>query len=349
VSGLGIVVAGLGGLLAAAVCRATGAGWGAALALGAVLGVGLYLWTADAKKSLGDLGAGIFVSVVVAIALMAVQRDADKRQRSADASRQRNADRQNLLLTITLQRKLTGVSLAGRDLTAAFLPGRDFRQSDLRRARFTNATLSSAKLGAVVAIGAHFDGAQMAFADLQTGTTDARSLFGSASFRKAVLTGAQLQGGSFVRADFSDADLRGANLYGADLTGAVLVNARMQGADLNFAMLTGANLVGARLEAFRGDIQLRAVDGLRYGPHGGATTMCGANLTGAALVDAVYDENTRWPAGFNPERHGAEHPAGRWLTWPARATHQVTPETETSRSPRERIRSRAGDAPECKE
>jgi hypothetical protein len=59
----------------------------------------------------------------------------------------------------------------------------------------------------------------------------------------------------------------------ADLTGADLT-----GADLTAAFLIGANLAGANLED--------------------------ANLEGLILTDARYDPRTRWPVGFDPQRHG---------------------------------------------
>jgi uncharacterized protein YjbI with pentapeptide repeats len=54
---------------------------------------------------------------------------------------------------------------------------------------------------------------------------------------------------------------------------AVLRRAGMEGADLTRADLRGADLTGADL--------------------------------GADLGDARYDANTRWPAGFDPRKHGA--------------------------------------------
>jgi hypothetical protein len=63
--------------------------------------------------------------------------------------------------------------------------------------------------------------------------------------------------------------LRGRDLRGLNLAGAFLVNT-----DLSDTDLRGVNLSGADLEA-------------------------------ALLRGALYDEHTRWPQGFEPERHGA--------------------------------------------
>ena len=101
----------------------------------------LYLWAQDSDKGWGDLGENIMVGVVVAIALMAVQRDADERTRKATAdaerraekqlrdaetSRQRAAERESLQLSLTLQRDMRGIALADRELSGFRLAGKNF-------------------------------------------------------------------------------------------------------------------------------------------------------------------------------------------------------------------------------
>jgi uncharacterized protein YjbI with pentapeptide repeats len=101
--------------------------------------------------------------------------------------------------------------------------------------------------------------------------------------------------------------LTGICLSHADLSGATLVNARLpqleaqhasfRGADLRDAVLRGANLVKADLSG--ADIR-------------------GADFRDACMVDAhlsgaVYDEKTRWPADFLPDRHGAMIRSSRQL------------------------------------
>ncbi|MFN9709717.1 MAG: pentapeptide repeat-containing protein, partial [Burkholderiales bacterium] len=75
------------------------------------------------------------------------------------------------------------------------------------------------------------------------------------------------------------ANLRGVDLRQVDLTDANLAGADLTGVDLWRADLTRANLTGANLT--------------------------GANLTGANLNSALYDDKTRWPSGFSPEKQGA--------------------------------------------
>lgn len=91
------------------------------------------------------------------------------------------------------------------------------------------------------------------------------------------------------------ANLSGANLphhaLGGDLSGANLSGVNLDVADLKRTNLTGANLSGARLT---------------WAILSGAN-LTNADLTGANLDKAMYDKNTIWPAGFDPEAAGAHY------------------------------------------
>ncbi len=63
----------------------------------------------------------------------------------------------------------------------------------------------------------------------------------------------------------------------------------LRGQDLREEDLKNAFLADVDLS----DTDLRGVD------------LSGANLDGAHLLGARYDEHTRWPAGLEPEKHGA--------------------------------------------
>jgi hypothetical protein len=101
-----------------------------------------------------------------------------------------------------------------------------------------------------------------------------------ADLREADLLGADLSGADLSHSDLSGADLSRANLFHADLTGAKLFHADLFGANLRGADLTAANLQGADLSR--------------------------ATLEGAKLKYAAADGTTRWPAGFDWRRSGAE-------------------------------------------
>jgi hypothetical protein len=76
------------------------------------------------------------------------------------------------------------------------------------------------------------------------------------------------------------ADLRGTSLRGADLSNLNLWSTNLAGADLTGADLRDSCLIG--------------------------TDLTEANLKDAQLGDAYFNQDTRWPDGFDPLRHGAE-------------------------------------------
>jgi len=114
-----------------------------------------------------------------------------------------------------------------------------------------------------------------------------------ASLQRCYLPGAALDHADLSEATLSDADLMGASLHGATLRGADLTRSRLDGVDLQQADLRDANLQDAHLRG----ADLRGAD-LR-----GADLR--AHLNGADLHGARYDDTTRWPASFQPARHGA--------------------------------------------
>jgi uncharacterized protein YjbI with pentapeptide repeats len=110
----------------------------------------------------------------------------------------------------------------------------------------------------------------------------------------AYLRGAELSGATLGGADLFGADLAAADLRGADLGGAHLVSADLSGADLSGTNLFGADLSWAELQG----ADLRGADLRR-------ADLTGAGLQGADLTEAVYDEYTRWPEGYDPRLSGA--------------------------------------------
>jgi uncharacterized protein YjbI with pentapeptide repeats len=300
----GLVGAVCAAAVAFAVARTTGAGQAAATGLALLLGAGAYMWAVDDSKSWGDLGQGILISVVVAIALMSVQHDSDERLRSleerraaesraAEVRRQRAAERQSLQLTLTLQRDLSGTSLRGRDLSGFSLSGMRFVEAELDEADLTEANLWGSDLRRASAVETRFDAALLGTADLRgatlavvrfpAGQTDGPAPFDpsdpsarpvTASFRDADLYEARMDGLELNHVPFGGADLTDANLQRAFLRGADLREARLAGADLRRARLTGA-------------------------------TLCRADLVEADLRGAIYDDQTRWPPGFDADERGA--------------------------------------------
>jgi uncharacterized protein YjbI with pentapeptide repeats len=79
-------------------------------------------------------------------------------------------------------------------------------------------------------------------------------------------------------------NLRGVDLFGANLCEASLKWADLRNATLYYADLSKSVLSGARAEG---------------------TDFRNANLTGADFSQVTYDDKTRWPDGFEPEKVGA--------------------------------------------
>jgi uncharacterized protein YjbI with pentapeptide repeats len=300
-----------GALLATAVGRAAGAGWLSALGLATLFGVGLCLWIRDPNKGWGDLGQGVMVSVAVAVALMAVQRDADDRTRATEASRQNTAERQSLQLALTLKRDLRGIALADRDLhgffladrnlDAADLHGADLRGADLHGARFREASLVSAKL----------DAATVSLADLRGAVLVPDALVGDTSTQPDN----RARPATFRKADLERANLRRLELGGVNFRGALLAGADLRDSRLtdiipgDRATFRNAFLVFADLQnSFVGSVDFR-------GATLGGARFCGArDLRRARLEGARYDDTTRWPRGFDPKSRGAKRGSGSEAT-----------------------------------
>lgn len=99
-------------------------------------------------------------------------------------------------------------------------------------------------------------------------TQGEHSKFNSQNYQYALLRESNLEGIDLRRAPLEEVDLSGANIRGANLTDANLSRANLSGANLTGADLSGANL--------------------HY-----------ADLTGASLAQAVYDQGTQLPSGFD--------------------------------------------------
>jgi uncharacterized protein YjbI with pentapeptide repeats len=125
-------------------------------------------------------------------------------------------------------------------------------------------------------LGASFDTVDLAGADL-------RGTWAAPDFSGCNLEGACLKAGDFYWTIFFRANLSNADLRDADLRGADLKYANLQGADLRGALL--------KEDELRGSTKLQGAD------------LRDSLLDGANLNNAAYDTNTRFPVGFDPNRH----------------------------------------------
>lgn len=137
---------------------------------------------------------------------------------------------------------LTGISLPGADLQAAFFVRSTLAGANLARARFCSGSLEQADLS----------GADLSQADLSE-TQMLRAILRKTNLRRAKLRATsieqvQAENADLMLADLSDANCLMANLAGAKLDGAILSGARLESAVLNGASLTLARLDGADLK-----------------------------------------------------------------------------------------------------
>ena len=116
------------------------------------------------------------------------------------------------------------------------------------------------------------------------------------------LRGTRLTGANLHQADLSHSDLAGADLRHCILSGATLRRVRLDGADIRDADLTDANLQAtvAMGTDFRGADLSNA--------YFGGCVLMGADLRdttvdGATFAWAIYNAETKWPAGFDVSAH----------------------------------------------
>ena len=127
--------------------------------------------------------------------------------------------------------------------------------------------------------------------------------FNGANLDNAALKGLDLKSVQLAGAFLVESNLQGTSLMGANLHKARLQRANLQWTDLRYADLQEAHFEGANLKAAdlsHANLELT---------HLARTILCGADLSNVdlnrtTLKGARYDENTRFPEGFDPEERG---------------------------------------------
>jgi uncharacterized protein YjbI with pentapeptide repeats len=123
--------------------------------------------------------------------------------------------------------------------------------------------------------------------------------FDNMVIRNARLAGRELEGIHFNGSDLQGSDFSGADLYGAILSDSnfdscLFVQADLRSAFMHKVSFRNADMRGARfsLDQMGGTLVLRGVD------------FSDANLDDADFTGALYDSDTIFPNGFNPEERG---------------------------------------------
>lgn len=134
-----------------------------------------------------------------------------------------------------------------------------------------------------------------------------RRILAGANLRRAELVVADLAYAELDGADLTDANFYWALLYHTDFTNCICVRACFRGANVEDTNFNGADLSGA---------DFSPCDMGRFTRLGGAN-LSTANLQDARLTDALYDQTTLFPSGFDPREHGmvtTEDLAARGIT-----------------------------------
>jgi uncharacterized protein YjbI with pentapeptide repeats len=183
------------------------------------------------------------------------------------------------------------------DLSGVWLEGRsDFSGKDLAGVRFDGALIQDASFVRADLTGANFSAAEISDSEFFEAEME------GVSFAGAYLDNVELWGSTLSRADFSGASLNGVLLGGSDLSGASFHQADLNGVSLEAANLSGADLSWARFTdqpASSFDLMVE----LSYAILKGAN-LEGTELANAVLEGATYDDETIFPAGFDPEAAG---------------------------------------------
>ena len=139
-----------------------------------------------------------------------------------------------------------------------------------------------------------------------------------------------MEGQPYRSVEEGDPYLQGADLFGVDLSVLDLAEANLRDADLRETILDGTVLAGADL--YRADLRgtTRTAGTDLTGAYLASTRLEGADMSNAFLrredhenpylartplprflEGAVYNDQTRWPRGFDPDAHGARRVGGR--------------------------------------
>ncbi len=130
------------------------------------------------------------------------------------------------------------------------------------------------------------------------------SNFSHANFMQAILERAQFQNTQCFKTNFTGANLNHADFRGASLSRAIFIHCDAHGSNFSAADLIKTDFSSANLQntSFL-NAKLNGSD-FRSADLRGAR-LDKTDLNGAKLINAIYDEFTQWPEGFDPQSAGA--------------------------------------------
>jgi uncharacterized protein YjbI with pentapeptide repeats len=265
---------------------------------GGIFAFGVWVW----RRGQQEHASRLLTGAMVAFAVLVVQVMIEARAHHDGQLREKQADREGLLLMLGRQANLSGIDLRRQKLTGFYLNGKTLNDADL----------SDADLGEVRLVRANLVSATLVGADLRAAHLD------RADLRQADLSGARLDG-AWLRGATLDAATLGRRTVGRRIVRTRLVGAHLQNAflraDLQYAVLTGANLEGAHLAPANLSHAVLARADLMHADLRGAILL-DVNLQKTKHLDealdlsfAAYNDGTLWPPGFHWKK--LRKPCGR--------------------------------------
>ena len=172
------------------------------------------------------------------------------------------------------------------------------------RREFSRIELSNVDLSEVNFSEADFSGSDLTDVNFATANLE-RANFSGAYLDRAILTSSSLSGANFQGAELGEANMEGSNLTGSNLSRSNLASAKLMASNLSGVDLGQASLEGVNLE--QADLSNANVEqtnlknaNLKH------ANLTGVNLEHALLEEAIYNEETQFPDGFNPDDAGMQ-------------------------------------------
>ena len=138
------------------------------------------------------------------------------------------------------------------------------------------------------------EGADLSYHDFH------RALLSNMKMRAAILKGATLRNACLNNADLRECNLNEAGLMNAHLRRSRLENTQMRGSWLTGAVLDGANLSNADLSG--ADVAAASFRNCQLQ----SAILLVERIESANFDQAIFNDQTVWPEGFDPESAGAQ-------------------------------------------
>lgn len=231
----------------------------------------VWIWSFEGRSLYHQVGAGNPEAASHALTLLQARHELNE-ENAGEQLHWRNLRNLNLS-----NLPLTGVSFEGASLAGANLDGSQMQNCNLQFTVLRSGSLIKANLAGADLRYANLEGADLDGVDLSYALYNSQTVWPDGFDHRR-------SGAIGPRAQLKQSDLRWMNFAGMELTGinfkeADLAFSNFAGADLSKASFRSANLAGADLR----DVQYK----------------------NATFREALYDERTRWPDGFDPEKRGA--------------------------------------------